>query len=182
MSLATSSAQTREPRVISVRPWPDPVIDRLGVDPRAAYVERFWLAQLGPSATLLARRLADGFDACPDGFELDLAVTGRALGLGHGVDRNSPVQRALTRLCRFGLAAKIDSTEVMVRRRLPPLTRRQLHRLPEAIRGEHEAWRDAGAVPASAPRQPSPPGPGGDVAHLAPPDPPAVTLPPPPAA
>ncbi len=34
---------------LHIRPWPDPVIDRLGHDPRSAYVERFWLGVLGPS-------------------------------------------------------------------------------------------------------------------------------------
>ena len=34
---------------LAIEPWPDPVIDRLGHDPRSAYVERFWLSILGPS-------------------------------------------------------------------------------------------------------------------------------------
>ena len=36
-----------------VEPWPDPVIDELGHDPRSAYVERFWLPVLGPSTVLV---------------------------------------------------------------------------------------------------------------------------------
>jgi hypothetical protein len=39
--------------ILPVRPWPDPVIDALGHDPRSAYVERFWLGILGPSTTPL---------------------------------------------------------------------------------------------------------------------------------
>jgi hypothetical protein len=35
--------------VLNVEPWADPVVDELGVDPRAPYVERFWLPVLGPS-------------------------------------------------------------------------------------------------------------------------------------
>ena len=31
-----------------VAPWPDPVIDQVGHDPRSVYVERFWLGILGP--------------------------------------------------------------------------------------------------------------------------------------
>jgi len=31
--------------------WHDPLIDRLGHDPRTRYVERFWLGILGPSTT-----------------------------------------------------------------------------------------------------------------------------------
>lgn len=36
--------------LLTIRPWPDEVIDALGHDPRSAYVERFWLGVLGPSA------------------------------------------------------------------------------------------------------------------------------------
>ena len=32
-----------------VVPWGDPVIDTVGYDPRAVYVERFWLGILGPT-------------------------------------------------------------------------------------------------------------------------------------
>jgi hypothetical protein len=40
--------------------------------------------------------------------------------------------------------------ELAVRRRLPPLTRRQLARLPAALQAEHERWREAEAeVPAA---------------------------------
>ena len=33
-------ADAPELAVLTVRPWPDPVIDTLGHDPRSAYVER----------------------------------------------------------------------------------------------------------------------------------------------
>jgi hypothetical protein len=39
------------PTTLTVRPWPDGVIDALGHDPRSAYVEQFWLGILGPSTT-----------------------------------------------------------------------------------------------------------------------------------
>ena len=58
---------------LAVRPWPDPVIDALGHDPRSAYVEHFWLGILGPSTTWLLRRLAAGFETSPSGFDLQLA-------------------------------------------------------------------------------------------------------------
>ena len=68
--------------VLPIRPWPDPVIDALGHDPRSTYVEPFWLGILGPRTTWLLRRLAAGLDASPAGFDLDLADTAAALGLG----------------------------------------------------------------------------------------------------
>ena len=76
---------------VSVEPWPDPVIDELGHDPRSAYVERFWLPVLGPSTVWLLRRLADQLDRQPDGFELDLVDTARCLGVGMRGGRNSPM-------------------------------------------------------------------------------------------
>ena len=94
-----------QPGALSVIGWPDPVIDRLGHDPRSAYVERFWLAILGPSTTWLLRRLAAGLDASPDGFDLNLAVTARSLGLGGKVSRHGPFQKSIGRLVIFELAS-----------------------------------------------------------------------------
>src|SRR2546423_10013711 len=80
--------------VLTIRPWPDPVIDALGFDPRSRYVEQFWLGILGPSTTWLLRRLAAGLEAEPSGFDLQLAETARALGLGAHGGRHSPFVRA----------------------------------------------------------------------------------------
>src|SRR2546423_1106786 len=57
---------------LTIRPWPDEVIDTVGLDPRSYYVETFWLGVLGPSTTWLLRRLVNGLEASPAGFELDL--------------------------------------------------------------------------------------------------------------
>ncbi|MDQ3146324.1 MAG: hypothetical protein M3R01_05245 [Actinomycetota bacterium] len=125
---------------LHIRPWPDPVIDAVGHDPRSSYVERFWLAVLGPSTTWLMRRMASGLEAEPAGFDLPLSDTARALGLG-GEGRSSPFIRALNRCCQFELAQPEDDAVLAVRRRLPPLNRRQLARLPEALQAEHERWQ-----------------------------------------
>jgi hypothetical protein len=127
---------------ITVRPWPDPVIDQVGHDPRSSYVERFWLGVLGPSTTWLLRRVAAGLEAEPAGFELPLADTARALGLG-GEGRNSPFVRALARCCQFDVAQPGGDGVLNVRRRLPPLNRRQLVRLPESLQEEHQRWVEA---------------------------------------
>ena len=47
-------------QTLTIRPWADPVIDRVGHDPRSSYVEQFWLAILGPSTTWLLRRRTSG--------------------------------------------------------------------------------------------------------------------------
>jgi hypothetical protein len=126
---------------LRVKPWLDPVIDRVGHDPRSAYVEQFWLGVLGPSTTWLLRRLAAGLEAAPGGFELPLADTARALGIG-GEGSSSPFVRALGRCCQFQLATSEDEGVLAVRRKLPPLNRRQLARLPQAIQAEHQRWQD----------------------------------------
>lgn len=124
---------------LHIRPWPDPVIDEVGVDPRSTYVERFWLGVLGPSTTWLLRRMAAGLEASPAGFDLPLADTARALGLGGG-GRHSPFVRALGRCCQFELARPDGDGTLAVRRKVPPLNRRHLVRLPEAVQAEHDTW------------------------------------------
>jgi hypothetical protein len=125
---------------LRVTPWPDAVIDSVGHDPRSTYVERFWLGVLGPSTTWLLRRMATGLEASPAGFDLPLGDTARALGLG-GEGRHSPFVRALARCCQFELARPDGDTALAVRRRLPPLNRRQLVRLPDSLQAEHDAWQ-----------------------------------------
>ncbi|MGH9183906.1 MAG: hypothetical protein ACRDZ9_08905, partial [Acidimicrobiales bacterium] len=129
------------PDHLHIRPWPDPVIDRLGHDPRSTYVERFWLGVLGPSTTWLLRRVAAELDREPAGFDLALGDTARSLGLG-GEGRNSPFVRALARCCQFDLATPEGEDVLAVRRKLPPLTRRQVTRLPQAVQEEHRLWLD----------------------------------------
>ncbi len=128
---------------LAIRPWPDAVIDSLGFDPRSAYVERFWLGILGPSTTWLMRRLAAGLESEPAGFDLPVADTAAALGLGHMGGRNSPFMRALTRVCQFGLAQPQGEGVLAVRRKVPPLNRRQVSRLPARLQEAHQAWQES---------------------------------------
>lgn len=129
--------------ILPIRPWPDGVIDALGHDPRSAYVERFWLGILGPSTTWLLRHLATGLDASPEGFDLDLAQAAQALGLGSRGGRHSPFVRALSRCCQFDVAEARPDGVLAVRRKLPPLNRRQIARLTPELAAAHQAWQDA---------------------------------------
>jgi len=141
---------------LKLSPWPDPVIDRLGFDPRSAYVETYWLGTLGPSTTWLLRRLATGLEAAPDGFELDLPTCARELGLGDKGGRHSPFARSLARLVQFEIARWQPSDGTLeVRRRVPPLNRRQVMHLPETLQMRHNAWQESllGAPPAEAIRR-----------------------------
>ena len=130
---------------LTVRPWPDPVIDQLGHDPRSQYVETFWLGILGPSTTWLLRRIVAGFDdeGCEAGYELDLPETARCLGLGERRSRHSPFARALSRLVQFDVAQLQGDRVLAVRRKVPPLNRRQVLRLPASLQVAHEQLQDA---------------------------------------
>jgi hypothetical protein len=128
---------------LTIRPWPDPVIDAVGIDPRSYYVETFWLSVLGPSTVWLLRRLVNGLEASPAGFELDLADTARQLGLGDKGGRHSPFVRALTRCVQFDLAQLQDDRTFAVRRKVPPLNRRQVAHLPGPLQELHRDWQEA---------------------------------------
>ena len=128
---------------ITIRPWPDAVIDTLGYDPRAVYPERFWLPTLGPTALLLLRHIARRFDRAPEGFVLHLAETSRCLGLGERDGRNSPLARSLGRLAQFDLATHQGEATLAVRRHVPPINRRHVRRLPPSLQEEHDAWVSA---------------------------------------
>jgi hypothetical protein len=127
---------------LPIRPRPDDVIDALGYDPRSLYVETYWLSVLGPSTLWLLRRLVAGLELHPAGFELPMAETARALGLGDKGGRSSPFVRALIRLCQFDVAVPLQGHALAVRRKLPPLNRRQVMRLPESLQDAHQRWQE----------------------------------------
>ena len=125
------------PALVRITPWPDPVLDALGHDPRSWYAETFWLPTLGPTALLLLRHLADRFDEHPQGLTLPVADTAAALGLGPRDGEQSPLVRSLHRLQQFDLAHAHDPQVIAVRRTLPPIHRRHVRRLPVAIQARH---------------------------------------------
>ena len=120
-----------------VMPWPEHEPDDAGHDVRSRYAELFVLPVLGPTGTWLLRRLADGLDTFPDGYELDLVETARALGLGYVPGRIGPFTRALERCVMFGYAAPVPYG-LAVHRRIGTLAARQVERLPEHLRRLHE--------------------------------------------
>lgn len=128
---------------LAIRPWPDPVIDTLGHDPRSVYVERFWLPTLGPTSLLLLRRIASELDARPDGVEIDMAATAQALGLGNRTGASSPLARSFDRLQQFDLACSSGDRSFAVRRTVPPVNRRHVQRLPHDLQDEHREWAEA---------------------------------------
>ena len=129
---------TTQPTLI-VLPLQDHAVEQYGHDPRGRYAELFVLPVLGPTATWLLRRLVDGLDSYPDGYELDLPETAAALGLSLVADRAGPFTRALHRCLMFGFAQPV-AYGIAVRRMVPALLPRQLERLPTHLRRLHPEY------------------------------------------
>lgn len=142
MSVETTTLVDPMVEQVYVRSWDDPIVDRLGHDPRSTYVEQFWLGVLGPSTIWLLRHCRHELDRSPAGFVLDLPDTACALGLGHKGGRNSPLSRSIARACRFSAARPSGPGELEIRRRLPPLSRAQVGRLPPQLQRRHQAFLD----------------------------------------
>jgi hypothetical protein len=154
--IKTSSAvgqPSRVGRTLDVRPWPDPVLDTLGHDPRSAYVEEFWLGILGPTTTWLLRRLVAVLEEHPEGATLGLTELSRVLGLGRRAGRNGPLDRCIERAVYFEVARIDEDGALAVRRRLPPLTRRQVVRLPSSLQLSHQRWQESQPRAADAVRR-----------------------------
>lgn len=86
------------------------------------------------------RLLAESLDTAPDGFELGVEVTARRLGVAGRSGRNSPLSRAVSRCKSFELVREPEAGVLAVRRRMPPLPRRLLIRLPPPLRDLHAEW------------------------------------------
>ena len=124
---------------IEVVPWPDELVEAHGFGPRSPYVETCWLPVLGPTATLLYRRLGSWAESNPDGVDVDLVDLSVSLGLGEGLGRNSLIARALGRLARFDVASW-RREQLAVRRALPLLPLRHHSRLSYTAMQLHEEF------------------------------------------
>lgn len=137
---------TRPPRPagarLRVEALSDPVCESLGVDPRHPYFEFCYLPVLGPSSTWLVRRLVAGLEQRPEGFDVELVELARDLGLGDGTGRSAPLRRTLDRVVRFGLARWVDDQTYQVRRKVAPLTARQLERLGPVPAAVHRRFTE----------------------------------------
>lgn len=142
---------TSEQRLsLRVEPWHDPVIDKIGHDPRSAYVETYWLPVLGPSATWLLRHFAARLELSPPGVDLDIEDTTRSLGLGERLSPNAPFARTIKRCVDFEMANWRGPGLLAVRWRLPPLARRHVRRLPGCLQTRYQT-APLGAVNAEHP-------------------------------
>ncbi len=134
---ATAAAYV--PDRLGVLPWLDPEQDEAAHDPRSAYVETFWLPIVGPSPTLLLRRLADELESEPHGFEIDAVSLSRDIGLGPRMDRRSSFARTLERCEKFQLL-QLQGDLLYVRTRIPRLSYRQVNKLSPRLQTLHHSW------------------------------------------
>jgi hypothetical protein len=58
------------------------------------------------------------------------------------VGRHGPFVNALSRLVQFGLAQPRGQAELAVRRKIAPLTRRQVMRLDDDLQRQHQHWQE----------------------------------------
>jgi hypothetical protein len=129
-------------RTIEVVCWRDTVVERVGFDACGDYVELFWLPIIGPTSTWLLRRLAVMAVLHPEGFPLDNATVAQSLGLGPNTSSQSSLIRSLQRLSIFGLV-RLTGNRVEIRTVVPPLTMKQLARLPEHLQSAHFLWSES---------------------------------------
>lgn len=111
------------------------------------WTETWWCPIVGPSCTLLLRRMQIG-----EGRQavMPLGVLGAVVGLGgNGTGRSSSLVRSLARLVRYGLAAVNEAGDgLVVTTRVLPASRRRLREVSPAlwaIAASNDApWRGAG--------------------------------------
>jgi hypothetical protein len=113
-------------------PHPNTRVRQVGFPLDAAYVEQVWVSQIGPSATLMLRRIAALWDQQGRPATVDAIEFGRSLGLGPPV-----TGRTLGRLLQFGMA-RVTSDGLGVHTRVAPLSARQLSRVTPLTRQAHD--------------------------------------------
>ena len=136
----TGPAQRAES--VRVVPWLEATAPGPSFHVRSRYAERFWLPVLGPSALWLLRHLVERLESAPQGYDLDLQPTARALGLGGLGGRYAPFPRSILRCARFGALAHRGTQTIAVRVRLSPVPPHWIGRLPDHLMAEHDGWID----------------------------------------
>lgn len=127
-------------RILSFTPvdHPDDRVQRVGFDLTDPYVEQCWSAVVGPSSTLLLRRMPTMWLAQVPA-EIGASELSQSLGLGIGVGQRSRLANTLNRLVQFGLAKPAPSGAGLdLYRHVAPLSTRQVARVPQWTRDAHE--------------------------------------------
>lgn len=100
------------------------------------YVEQVWSEFLGPTATLLARRLGRSIEVRPGGQQVEVGDLAASVGVAPGV-----AVKALARLNRFEVVhSDLDRGVIGVSGYAPPVGEERLFRLSEVGRTAHDRF------------------------------------------
>lgn len=130
---------TTTPEVIEVHAvaHPLPPVRHAGFPFDHPYLEHCWRPIIGPSSVALLRHCACRWrEAVP--AQLRTKDLGPELGLGRGTGRSSPLWRTIERVVRFRFATMALPSELHVYTEIPPVSARQLDRLPPWSQDQHE--------------------------------------------
>jgi hypothetical protein len=126
-----------EHQLLTFEPWADPAVDHFDCHPESPYSRLAWLPIIGPSSWLMWGTLAAQLRREPQ-ITWELTALAEAHGLQRGAGQHGMVRRTLTRLTQFRLVAPVDDTNHIVRLTAPPVTQRQLERLPAFVAELHQ--------------------------------------------
>lgn len=128
--------------VVHAAPHPNQKVRQVGFDLDHRYVERCWAAFLGPTATLLLRRMPEWWrEAEPATVDLDDLA--HSLGLdGYAGGPSSKIWRTFDRLTQFGFAEWRGVRDLAVYGQVRPLSSRHLNRAPSSTRTAHDHLLD----------------------------------------
>lgn len=133
-------------QVITLNPvsHPDRRVRQVGFGLSDPYLEQCWSALVGPSSTLLLRRLPELWEQQKPA-QIEASELARTLGLGVGSGKHSPLAHTLDRLVRFRFAQwsgqERDNLDVYLE--VPPLMAHQLAKVPQWTRDTHDRLLDA---------------------------------------
>ena len=133
-------------QVITLNPvsHPDRRVRQVGFGLTDPYVEQCWSAVVGPSTTLLLRRLPELWREHQPA-QIEASELGRSLGLSPSMAKHSPLAYTLGRLVRFRFARPVgqqrDNLDVFVE--VAPLMAHQLAKVPQWTRNAHDRLLDA---------------------------------------
>jgi hypothetical protein len=118
---------------LSFSPWPDPLMDPFGQHPDGDWSRLAWLPVIGPTSWLVWGTLTRQLRHDPQ-VTWDLAALAVTHGLVGGTGPSSVIRRTIGRLCQFHILAPHDGADrYLVRMTAPPLSQRQLRRLPDWV-------------------------------------------------
>ncbi len=126
--------------VVKVLPWTDGVIDNIGHDPDSLYVELFWLPIIGPSCLWLLKRLGMWLAKNPKGYEIELKLLAKEIGLIGGNGTGQPLKRSMSRCTDFGIIHMGPNNCMFVRNKFPELPPRLVSRLSYRLKIAHEKF------------------------------------------